>query len=317
MGACLYEFCIVLVHEFGDFERWAGVLSGDYKSMKEIMKRLFITLLIGLAGALPSGFCQSSGAPTQIQFTIALRGAGGPPSYAGVEIGSGSATLDGNAFSFSFGNISSQFNAFSAGIYGPAPVGSNGPVIFGLLPRHFSPLGRTVFIGAYTLTPAQIAQVKAGFWYVNVNSPQNRNGSLRGQIVPVPAKPQLVTGGFYGQSLLTYQHLDGPPSPPNPPPPPPVVWVPYKAWVSIYGTNGQLVTRIISNPVGQFYSYLKPGDYILLGTPTDRPLPPRNLSQYSAITGSGFPVPEAPTVNVTVAPDQWTPADINFVVYEP
>jgi hypothetical protein len=151
-----------------------------------------------------------------------------------------------------------------------------------------------------------------------VNSRENRYGSLRGQIVPVPAIAEPVTGGVYGQSLVTYytpgilapDPIDGPPFPQ---PPPPVVWTPYKAWVSIYGANGQLVTRVISNPVGQFYSYLKPGDYILLATSTDVALPPRNLSDLPE-PGPGN-ITFAPTVNVTVASDQWTQTAINFETY--
>ena len=266
------------------------------------MKRLFIAILVGLAGAFSPAFSQSSGVATPVQFTISFRVSSGLPPSVGLELGSGTAILAGNVFSFCFTNFSPLFIPVSAAIYGSAAVGANGNLIVASLPQKVTPPGRVTFTGAYTLTPAQTAQVQAGLWYVIVDSRPNAYGTLRGQIVPVPAaKPQPVTGGVYGQSQIAYELSEPPPIFTGDPGTNgdiaaralripaalpadnsfPIVWTPYthKIWVSIYGTNGLLVTRVIGNPVGQFYAYMKPGDYVILGTPTDQSLPPRNLSR--------------------------------------
>src|SRR5437899_4990171 len=81
-----------------------------------------------------------------------------------------------------------------------------------------------------------------------------QTGTLPGPAGPHP-EPR---SGFYGQ--LLFYHSAGPGSDLQPP----AEGIPYKTFISVYDSNGILLKRVISNPVGQFYSYVKPGNYTLL-----------------------------------------------------
>lgn len=61
-------------------------------------------------------------------------------------------------------------------IHGPAPAGANAGVVI--------PFSSTVspIIGNATLTAAQLADLKAGLYYVNLHTAANPAGELRGQI---------------------------------------------------------------------------------------------------------------------------------------
>jgi hypothetical protein len=67
--------------------------------------------------------------------------------------------------------------ATMAHIHGPAPVGENAGVITPLMPPA-SPIK-----GTATLTDAQIADMEAGKYYVNVHTEKNKGGEIRGQLM--------------------------------------------------------------------------------------------------------------------------------------
>ena len=71
-------------------------------------------------------------------------------------------------------------------------------------------------------------------------------------------KPKPQPAGFYGQSL--FYHSAGP----IVGDPPPTQGVPYQTFVSVYDTDGKLVNRVASNRVGQFYSFLKPAEFVYI-----------------------------------------------------
>ena len=62
-------------------------------------------------------------------------------------------------------------------IHGPALPGANAGVVVPF-PSIASPA-----VGAATLTPAQVADLMAGKWYVNIHSAQNPGGEIRGQVM--------------------------------------------------------------------------------------------------------------------------------------
>jgi hypothetical protein len=61
--------------------------------------------------------------------------------------------------------------------HGPALPGANAGVIVPLTPGAPSPI-----TGTATLTPAQIADLEAGKYYVNVHTAENKGGEIRGQV---------------------------------------------------------------------------------------------------------------------------------------
>ena len=67
--------------------------------------------------------------------------------------------------------------ATMAHIHGPAEAGANAGVI--------APLAAatgTQITGSVTLTEAQVAELKAGKYYVNIHTAANKGGEIRGQI---------------------------------------------------------------------------------------------------------------------------------------
>jgi hypothetical protein len=103
---------------------------------------------------------------------------GQAPESPAVAAGSGSVTLINNntqaQVNLSFTGLSSTQTA--AHIHGPAHVGVNAPVLFTL------PLG-TVTNRVINLTPAQVAQLKAGLFYFDIHTFNSPNGEIRGQIL--------------------------------------------------------------------------------------------------------------------------------------
>jgi CHRD domain-containing protein len=70
--------------------------------------------------------------------------------------------------------------AAAAHIHGPAAPGANAGVVVNLAPNGaISPIE-----GSTTLTDAQMADLMAGKDYVNIHTPANKGGEIRGQITP-------------------------------------------------------------------------------------------------------------------------------------
>ncbi len=68
-----------------------------------------------------------------------------------------------------------------AHFHGPAMAGANAGVVVPITGNMTSPIR-----GVATLTAAQVADLVAGKWYVNLHTAANPNGEIRGQI---PARP--------------------------------------------------------------------------------------------------------------------------------
>jgi hypothetical protein len=78
----------------------------------------------------------------------------------------------------------------AAHIHGAADAGKNADVIFPLPSGDYKE-GVTV-----ALTPAQVADITADKWYVNIHSAAFPNGEIRGQIKVVPEPSTLVLAGM-------------------------------------------------------------------------------------------------------------------------
>lgn len=105
-----------------------------------------------------------------------------PPVTGSSASGFGCLTLDANSFlHYDVSYVGLLGAETGAHIHGPAPVGVNAGVIFGL------PLG-TPKIGtiAIPLTLIQITQITAGQWYINVHTTVWPTGEIRGQILQSP-----------------------------------------------------------------------------------------------------------------------------------
>ena len=65
--------------------------------------------------------------------------------------------------------------------HGPAMAGSNGPVVVPFSGSLASPIS-----GSATLSDAQMADLMAGKWYVNLHTAANPGGEIRGQVMVQP-----------------------------------------------------------------------------------------------------------------------------------
>ena len=153
------------------------------------MSGIFKRSAIGLAVLLLVAGCTSnqtnqnaaSTAMAPRSFTAWLTGGQEVPPTTSLGNGNASVTLDPNGmlhWTVSYQGLSGP--ATAAHFHGPATPGFNAGVVVnigGTTPAN--PMQ-----GSAQLTPAQIADLVAGRWYVNVHTAANPGGEIRGQVVP-------------------------------------------------------------------------------------------------------------------------------------
>lgn len=135
------------------------------------MRRLLLT---AAALALAAGAAHAE----TVQFHATLNGAAEVPANAEKGAGMAMATLDtvSKAFTYEVTYSGLTGPATAAHFHGPAMAGANaGPVV--PLANPASPIK-----GKATLTDAQIADLRAGRWYVNVHTAAHPPGEIRGQL---------------------------------------------------------------------------------------------------------------------------------------
>lgn len=99
--------------------------------------------------------------------------------------GYGAFVLVGNELSFNIYYEGLSGTAIAAHIHGPAGVDTAAGVLINLDPFKGGGFGtHGTFAGMVTLTPDQLAAVVDGLTYVNIHTPANQPGEIRGQILP-------------------------------------------------------------------------------------------------------------------------------------
>lgn len=105
------------------------------------------------------------------------------PGVTSAGKGSATATLDTAAktliWTVDYSGLSGP--ATAAHIHGPAAPGANAGVVVPFTGNVASPIK-----GSATLTDAQISDLEAGKWYVNIHTEANKPGEIRGQLVRTP-----------------------------------------------------------------------------------------------------------------------------------
>ena len=136
-------------------------------------------LLLGTILAVGLGTAASA---ATVQYAAALDGKSEVPAKTGSGFGDELATLDTKtktlAYTITFQGLSGA--ATAAHFHGPAAEGANGGVALAIGKDPASPV-----TGNATLTDAQIADLEAGKWYVNVHTAANPGGEIRGQMKPM------------------------------------------------------------------------------------------------------------------------------------
>lgn len=135
-------------------------------------------MVAGLAGGAGS----AAAAPTSTTFTATLSGAQEVPPNASTATGSATVVLNDAqtmiTVSVSFSGLTT--NATGAHIHEGAP-GVAGPIVFALTGVPETTSG-SVSGQTFSITPAQVDQLEAGNYYVNVHSSTFPGGEIRGQL---------------------------------------------------------------------------------------------------------------------------------------
>jgi hypothetical protein len=129
----------------------------------------------------PGGEIRGQIAPAQ-SFTATLSGTQEVPPNASTATGYGIAVLDNaeTTIAVALGFSGLTTNAIAGHIHGPAPAGTNAPVLFNLSPP--ATMTGSVTPALFAITPTQIADLKNGLYYFNVHSGTFPGGEIRGQM---------------------------------------------------------------------------------------------------------------------------------------
>ncbi len=109
--------------------------------------------------------------------TVPLSGRNEVPPNASGASGTAKVELDGNVIKWNVSYSGTTGPVTAGHFHGPAQPGANAGVVVPFAGPLASPI-----IGSATLTQAQVDQVKAGLWYVNLHTAANPGGELRGQV---------------------------------------------------------------------------------------------------------------------------------------
>ena len=89
--------------------------------------------------------------------------------------------------------------ATASHIHGPAPIGTNAPVLFPFTGVPAATAG-SIPEQNFAITATQVSQLEQGLYYMNVHTGQFPGGEIRGQLLPEPATFSLL--GFAGLGML-------------------------------------------------------------------------------------------------------------------
>jgi hypothetical protein len=136
-------------------------------------------LVISACGSMPMTSSPAPMAMATQTFRATLSAAAEVPSNASPGTGTLEASFDKGSSVLKWRVVYSGLTgpATMAHFHGPAMPGANAGVVVPF-PSAASPAE-----GSATLTPAQVTDLMAGKWYVNVHTAQNPGGEIRGQVL--------------------------------------------------------------------------------------------------------------------------------------
>lgn len=121
----------------------------------------------------------------------------------GAGTGSGLLSLAGNTLRFTVNYTGLSGTATAAHIHGPATSGTSAGVLVDLAPFNGGGFGTSgTFAGTVVLSDAVKAHLLGGRTYINIHTPANPGGEIRGQIAPVLMTASL-RGGYETPSIET------------------------------------------------------------------------------------------------------------------
>jgi len=131
--------------------------------------------MMGMGSSDSSSMAKPMMAPGDMSATLTAAAEVPPKASSGT--GSAKINLSGNTLTWTV-TYSGMTGPVTAGhFHGPAAAGANAGVVVPFAGSLASPI-----TGSATLTDAQIADLKAGKWYVNLHTAANPGGEIRGQV---------------------------------------------------------------------------------------------------------------------------------------
>src|SRR5882757_5053646 len=170
------------------------------------MKRTFSlltlcsTLAVAQADVVQFNLAPSGLSPTNVVPAVTNSTGSGNVISGGIALQTTNSTL---TFAIGYGAAAGFTDltgpATAASLNGPAPAGSNAPVLADLSSFEFpaaEPTNGGVIFGSITLTSDQASNLLGGLDYIVIGTESNTNGEIRGQLVPaVVPGPALVCPG--------------------------------------------------------------------------------------------------------------------------
>jgi hypothetical protein len=137
------------------------------------------TRWLSVLGFLAASAAASASAET-VNLTAALSGANEVPPVQGTASGTAAVALDTASrlltWEVQVQGLSAPISA--AHFHGPSSTSANAPVVIPI-----AKAGDTSpFKGSTTITPEQMADLLAGRYYLNIHTPNNPPGEIRGQV---------------------------------------------------------------------------------------------------------------------------------------
>jgi hypothetical protein len=141
--------------------------------MDRTFRRIAVAILASVS--LFALSCGSSSTNNTSSFKAALNAAAETSGSTSMANGMGTFSLATDGVTFTYTVTSNVMNATAAHIH-KAPAGMAGNPVFTLTGANGN------YSGTQTLTADQVADLKAGNWYVNIHSMMFMDGEIRGQL---------------------------------------------------------------------------------------------------------------------------------------
>lgn len=146
------------------------------------VRRFALATLIA-TGAFAFAGCSSMGSPSSKpmmmgnSMTVPLSARNEVPPNASGGSGTAKVEVDGNVLKWTVTYEGLTGPVTAGHFHGPAPAGANAGVVVPFAGSMASPI-----TGSATLTAAQLADLKAGMYYVNLHTAAHPGGEIRGQV---------------------------------------------------------------------------------------------------------------------------------------
>ncbi|HET7525783.1 MAG TPA: CHRD domain-containing protein [Burkholderiaceae bacterium] len=152
--------------------------------MSPFRHAIHYTMVAGLAAFTACTTAQTTNSTSTASLTARLTGAAEVPPTQSMAKGNLQGTLDKNSRTLTWSMTVSGLSGppTAAHFHGPAAPGENAGVA-----APITVTGQPTDNGVVTLTSAQVDDLLAGRWYVNVHTAANPDGEIRGQIMIGPS----------------------------------------------------------------------------------------------------------------------------------